>query len=166
MDNALKIKDDDCRRLAEITCFVFSQYSEVYMRNRKPFNPILGETYEIVQPNFRFIAEQVSHHPPVSAFYMDGPGYYMYGDTVVNSFFRGSSLEFRAVGIQHLWLTDTNEHIIIKRPDNSANNLIMGKLYVDVHGTMEVTNLTKNIKAVLTIHRQGWISKNAYKVEG
>jgi len=48
-------------------------------------------------------------------------------------------------------LTDTNEHIIIKRPENSANNLIMGKLYIDVHGKMEVTNLTKNIKVELNI---------------
>jgi Oxysterol-binding protein len=52
-----------------------------------------------------------------------------------------------------MFLTDTNEHIIIKKPDNSANNLIMGKLYVDVHGKLEVTNLTKNIKCTLNIHR-------------
>jgi len=52
-----------------------------------------------------------------------------------------------------MFLTDTNEHIIIKRPDNSANNLIVGKLYVDVHGKLEVTNLTRNIKAELNIHR-------------
>jgi hypothetical protein len=84
---------------------------------------------------------------------MEGPGYNLSGDTVVNSFFRGSSLEFRAVGLNHLYLTETNEHIIIKRPDNSANNLILGKLYVDVHGTMEVTNVSKNIKVMLTIHR-------------
>lgn len=84
---------------------------------------------------------------------MEGSGYNMSGDTVVNSFFKGTSLEFRAVGLNHLHLTDTNEHVLIKRPDNSANNLIMGKLYVDVHGTMEVTNATKNIKVNLTIHR-------------
>ena len=90
----------------------------------------------------------------------------MWGDTVLKSFFRGSSLEFRAVGFWHLHLTETDEHIIIKRPDNSANNLIMGTLYVDVHGTMEVTNITKNIKVVLNVTRQGWTTKNAYKVEG
>ena len=42
----------------------------------------------------------------------------------------------------------------------------MGKLYIDVHGKMEVTNLTKNIKVDLNISRQGWTTKNAYKVEG
>ena len=50
-------------------------------------------------------------------------------------------------------LTDTNEHIIIKRPDNSANNLVVGTLYVDVHGKLEIKNITKNIKVELTIHR-------------
>jgi len=31
---------------------------------------------------------------------------------------------------------------------------------------MEVTNLTKNIKVEVNIHRLGWTNKNAYKVEG
>jgi len=149
-----------------ISIFILSQYSVVQWRNRKPFNPLLGETYEIIQPEYRFVSEQVSHHPPVSAFFFEGPGYEMSGDTVVNSFFRGSSLEFRAVGLQHLKLIESNEHFIIKRPDNSGNNLIIGTIYVDVHGTLEITNVTKNIKAVLNIHRQGWTSKNLQKVEG
>ena len=130
-----------------------SQYSDVYLRNRKPFNPILGETFEIIQPNFRYITEQVSHHPPLSAFFIEGEGYNLTGDTNVKNFFWGGSLEFRAIGLQHLILTKTNEHIVIRRPDNSANNLIMGKLYVDVHGKLEVINKTKDIKCELTIHR-------------
>ena len=31
---------------------------------------------------------------------------------------------------------------------------------------MEITNITKGIKADVTIHRQGWTGKNSYKVEG
>jgi Oxysterol-binding protein len=79
----------------------------------------------------------------------------MSGDTVVNSFFKGTSLEFRAVGLNHLILTETNEHILFKRPDNSANNLLMGNLYVDVHGEVEITNVTRNIKVNVNISRQG-----------
>jgi len=97
---------------------------------------------------------------------MEGKGWNLSGDTVVNNFFRGGSIEFRAVGLLHIKLTDTNEEITIKRPDNSANNLIMGKVYVDVHGTMEITNVTKNIKVELICHRQGWLGKNANKIEG
>ena len=166
MDRAMQERNDDCRRLALISIFFLSQYAEVYLRQRKPFNPILGETYEIIQPNHRFICEQVSHHPPVTAFELEGPGYTLQGDTVVNGGLRGASLEFVSVGVNHLKLTDTDEVILCKRPNTSAHNLIFGTLYVDVHGTCEITNVTKNIKCVLDISRVGWSSTNNYKVEG
>lgn len=57
MDQAMAIKNDDCKRLGLIAIFLLSQYSEVVGRVRKPFNPILGETYEIIQPNFRMCCE-------------------------------------------------------------------------------------------------------------
>jgi hypothetical protein len=35
----------------------------------KPFNPLLGETFEFVKPGkYKFFAEQVSHHPPITAY--------------------------------------------------------------------------------------------------
>lgn len=154
MDRAVAEKDP-VKRTAFVAIFLISQYTEVYLRTRKPFNPLLGETYEVVTPDFRFVAEQVSHHPPVSAFFFDGPGYQMSGDTVVNSFFKGTSLEFRAVGLHHVILTETNEQLLFKRPDNSANNLLMGNLYVDVHGELEVRNVTRGINVVVNISRQG-----------
>jgi hypothetical protein len=47
MEMALKEKDDS-KRLGLIAIFLISQYEAVYLRNRKPFNPLLGETYEII----------------------------------------------------------------------------------------------------------------------
>ena len=42
---------------------------------RKPFNPILGETWEAtLDDGATVFLEQISHHPPVSAFQMIGPG--------------------------------------------------------------------------------------------
>lgn len=165
MDKALEM-NDDYKRLALIAVYTLAQYAEISSRNKKPFNPILGETYEIIQPNYRFVAEQVSHHPPVTAFHLEGNGYSVTGDTTVKTSFRGASLEFKSESLWHINLTNSGEHIVIKRPDGSANNLIIGKLYIDVHGTLEVTNVTKNLKCVLNIHRIGWTMKNAYKVEG
>ena len=41
---------------------------------RIPFNPILGETLQLVGPNGEmFYGEQSSHHPPVSKFLLEGP---------------------------------------------------------------------------------------------
>ncbi|KAI1230370.1 hypothetical protein IHE44_0010351 [Lamprotornis superbus] len=53
-----------------VAAFAVSAYASTYYRaGSKPFNPVLGETYECVRPDrgFRFISEQVSHHPPISA---------------------------------------------------------------------------------------------------
>jgi len=37
--------------------FGVSPYSSNIGRTKKPFNPILGETYEIQTPNYKFISE-------------------------------------------------------------------------------------------------------------
>ena len=36
----------------------------------KPFNPILGETCECRIGGIPFYMEQISHHPPISSFFM------------------------------------------------------------------------------------------------
>ena len=42
---------------------------------RKPFNPILGETWQAtLSDGTELFLEQISHHPPISAFQMFGPG--------------------------------------------------------------------------------------------
>ena len=41
----------------------------------KPINPQLGETYELVSPQFRFFSEHVSNEPAVSVMNCQGEGY-------------------------------------------------------------------------------------------
>ncbi|KXZ42669.1 hypothetical protein GPECTOR_125g502 [Gonium pectorale] len=41
----------------------------------KPFNPILGETYQATYPNgLEVYCEQISHHPPISSWEVYEPG--------------------------------------------------------------------------------------------
>ena len=40
---------------------------------------MLGETYELVTEDFRWISEQVSHHPPITAYYQEGKSYKIWG---------------------------------------------------------------------------------------
>lgn len=54
--------EDQVERLLLISAFAVSGYaSSIYRPGRKPFNPLLGETYECVRPDkgFRFVAEKV-----------------------------------------------------------------------------------------------------------
>lgn len=51
LDQAAKTKDS-MERLLLVTVFAISTYSVVkYRSSRKPFNPLLGETYELVRPD-------------------------------------------------------------------------------------------------------------------
>lgn len=45
----------------------------------KPFNPILGETYQGFIDGCPIYLEQISHHPPISAYYLVGRGFKKYG---------------------------------------------------------------------------------------
>jgi hypothetical protein len=47
---------------------------------QKPFNPILGETYNGKIDGCDLCGEQISHHPPVSTVFLKGRGYYAYGN--------------------------------------------------------------------------------------
>lgn len=63
--------DDPVERLALIAAFGVAQYKQSDKRMWKPFNPILGETYELVGQDYKYFAEQVSHHPPITASYAE-----------------------------------------------------------------------------------------------
>ena len=57
------LTDDPAKRLAK-TCAVFAAYlGSTKYRKRKAFNPMLGETYEYVSENFRYLTEKVQHIP-------------------------------------------------------------------------------------------------------
>lgn len=44
-------------RLAYVTAYSVSRFSGQYSKKTKPFNPLLGETFELVTDKFRFFSE-------------------------------------------------------------------------------------------------------------
>jgi len=69
-------------RLAYVACFNIAGLTMNIHRAKKLFNPILFETYEYIDNNlnYRFFAEQVSHHPAISAFFAEGKGWNIYSN--------------------------------------------------------------------------------------
>lgn len=47
--------------------------------SEKPFNPILGETYQGMFNGCSISLEQISHHPAISAYYFEGRGFRVVG---------------------------------------------------------------------------------------
>lgn len=44
-------------RLAYVSAYSITLLTTIEKSNTKPFNPLLGETYELVNSTFRFLAE-------------------------------------------------------------------------------------------------------------
>jgi hypothetical protein len=49
------------------------------MHGLKPFNPILGETFQTKIGNTNIYLEQTSHHPPILNFYVINDNFKVYG---------------------------------------------------------------------------------------
>ncbi len=55
------------RRTALLAIHGISSASHLERTTNKPFNALLGETFELCTDEYKFFAEQVCHHPPVTA---------------------------------------------------------------------------------------------------
>jgi oxysterol-binding protein 1 len=107
---------------------VFSGFVNSIKRMKKPFNPLLGETFEFVdsKSDFRFISEQVSHHPPISAGYGESADFKVWGDTNLKSSFSLSSLEITPLGGFNVVMTKFNDHFKITKCKSLVKNLFFG----------------------------------------
>ena len=70
ISTATKFKDQ-LLRLAYIALWAATNFAGTRKRLYKPFNPLLGETFELVGSNFRWFGEQYSHHPPIGVIWIE-----------------------------------------------------------------------------------------------
>lgn len=157
---------DQAKRLLYISAFAISSYSSTDGRVSKPFNPLLGETFEYVHPQgkFRYLAEQVSHHPPIGASYCEGNGFIYWNEVHVTSRFRGKYLELRPEGLTHLKLG--SDHFSWNRVNTAVNNIIVGKLYLEHYGMMRIQQHGSDLCAEIEFSPSGWRRSNCNKVRG
>jgi len=137
-------EEDQFIRLCLIGAFCISAYAFNPHRILKFFNPLLSETYEYIdnERKFRYFAEQVSHHPAISACYAEGEGYKFYTNTITETKFKlmNGSLEINPITKCYVNLEKFNELISFTKPKAIAKNLIVGKMFLDACGIMEVRN--------------------------
>ena len=157
---------DQWQRLALIGCFAVSGYSVTSYRVMKPFNPLLGETFELQRDGFKLISEQVSHHPPVSALHCDHSLFTFWGSTEVVTSFKGVYLLVHPKGEMHVRLKSTGEEFVWGKPYSSVHNIIFGKMYVDHHGDMTIRNCQTEDICRLTMKKRGWFDSDPNRVEG
>ena len=55
--------EDPVKRMTYMVVALISAAQSAKIRKKKPFNSMLGETYELVTDRFMFFSEKVSHVP-------------------------------------------------------------------------------------------------------
>ncbi|CAN6471768.1 unnamed protein product [Victoria cruziana] len=158
--------EDPYMRLVYASSWAISVYF-AYQRTWKPFNPILGETYEMVNHGgITFLAEQVSHHPPMSAGHAENEHFTYDVTSKLKTKFLGNSLDVYPVGRTRVTLKRSGVILDLVPPPTKVNNLIFGRTWVDSPGEMIMTNLTTGDKTVLYFQPCGWFGAGRYEVDG
>ncbi|XP_074800592.1 oxysterol-binding protein-related protein 1 isoform X8 [Natator depressus] len=157
-------------RMQCVAAFAVSAVASQWERTGKPFNPLLGETYELVRDDlgFRLLSEQVSHHPPISAFYAEGLNndFVFHGSIYPKLKFWGKSVEAEPKGTITLELLEHDEAYTWTNPTCCVHNIIVGKLWIEQYGNVEITNHKTGEKCVLNFKPCGLFGKELHKVEG
>ncbi|GAA5851448.1 hypothetical protein JCM8547_001098 [Rhodosporidiobolus lusitaniae] len=185
LDNAAA-EPDSAKRIAYVAAFAMSNYSSTIGRIAKPFNPMLGETFEYVdaKKKYRYISEQVSHHPPISACIGQSPSWDYFGMVDAKSKFLGKSFEIRPTGTAHVtlripeaWADPAcppsknvpglrDEHYSWMKVTTSVSNFLLGNPIIDHYGDLLVTNHRTGETCTLTFKPRGWRSAGACEIKG
>ncbi|RAL65409.1 hypothetical protein DID88_000977 [Monilinia fructigena] len=165
--NTAADQKDPIKRLLHVAAFAVSQFSNSRAKERairKPFNPMLGETFELVRSDqefpggFRLLVEKVSHRPVRMACQADSAKWSLGQSPAPTQKFWGKSAEL---------ITDGRVRMVLRLPDgveerytwNVATvflrNVVMGEKYVEPVGNMTITNESTGAKALVEFKQKG-----------
>ncbi|XP_022456032.1 oxysterol-binding protein 2 isoform X3 [Delphinapterus leucas] len=154
-----------------VAAFSVSSYSTTVHRIAKPFNPMLGETFELDRLDdmgLRSLCEQVSHHPPSAAHYVFSKhGWSLWQEITISSKFRGKYLSIMPLGAIHLEFQASGNHYVWRKSTSTVHNIIVGKLWIDQTGDVEIVNHKTKDRCQLKFLPYSYFSKEvARKVTG
>jgi hypothetical protein len=154
-------------RLLHVAAFVVSNFSNGRAKERalrKPFNPMLGETYELVRSEaegnggFRFVAEKVCHRPVKLACQAESANWSYTHSPLPTQKFWGKSAEL---------ITEGKARVALRLPNNASEhyswniatvflrNMVMGEKYIEPVGTINILNETTGAKATVEFKSKG-----------
>lgn len=119
-----------------------------------------------------YLTEQTSHHPPVSAFYIDCPkrGVSARGFDQITAKFTGTSIRVSPgehnLGIFVNVKKRDNEEYQLTHPSAHLGGLLRGALSISVADTCYIACSRTRIKAILQYLEEGWIGPSQNRVEG
>ena len=149
-------------QLGFISAFIIGELFLYIGRNLKPFNPIIGETFEYFdnKKKFRYYSEQISHSPQITAFVGETTDFALYGDTENSTSFKilKGAIELEFKNKIHLILKKCNNaHFIYNRPTLIVKGFVKPPLHNDFSGTTVIENINdKENKCEIKFYEETW----------
>ncbi|GBE87104.1 Oxysterol-binding protein [Sparassis latifolia] len=162
---------DEQRSILVLRWFISTLKGQYTSRNeklgseKKPLNPVLGELFYGSWPDLNgrgqtnLVVEQVSHHPPITAYYIsnDSKGIRLQGHSAQKTSFSGGSIIVKQIG--HAVLTvdlpsGGQEVFLITLPRLRIDGLWYGSPYIELTETSYIQSST------------GWLSTMEYRGKG
>uniref|UniRef100_A0AAY4CW61 Oxysterol-binding protein n=1 Tax=Denticeps clupeoides TaxID=299321 RepID=A0AAY4CW61_9TELE len=140
--------DDPYERMVYMAAFSISGYAWASWRNRyKPFNPVLGETYESIRNDrgFRFVSEQVSHHPPLSACHAESENFTFWQDQRWKNKFWGKSVEIVSSGMVNVTLPRYGDHYEWNKAVTCIHNVFSQQRWLEHYGDVIIRNTKSDV---------------------
>jgi len=131
-------ESDPVERMKNVVTFAIAGFSNTCLL-QKPFNPILGETFQAVFPDgAQIFCEQSSHHPPISNWQLFGPNdlYHFYGYGEWTASFRGNFVRASQKG-PHLVEFHDGGSITYDLPEILVRGVMVGERILDYEGLMK-----------------------------
>ncbi|XP_028267959.1 oxysterol-binding protein-related protein 6-like isoform X2 [Parambassis ranga] len=140
--------DDPYERMVYVAAFSISGYAWASWRYRyKPFNPVLGETYESHREDrgFHYVSEQVSHHPPVSACHAESKNFTFWQDQRWKNKFWGKSVEIISSGMVNVTLPNYGDHYEWNKAVTCINNVLSQQRWLEHYGEVVIKNKKSDV---------------------
>ena len=127
----------------------------------KPFNPMLGETYQAFwEDGSQIYLEHTCHNPPISHFYVkDSSGLYTlsgYFDMGVEGMIKSmltNSMVLVPKGRVRIYLPETKQTIDYQFPKITIGGVIFGQRYVVFSGHMKFEDRANGLKCVIKMNK-------------
>ncbi|KAF1798920.1 hypothetical protein FB192DRAFT_1394012 [Mucor lusitanicus] len=166
-------KTPEERLLAISRWFISTLYGSYASRctdgkyEKKPYNPILGEQFHCDMGDAKCVCEQVCHHPPISAFYLEDEkaGVSLNGHSGQKSKFKGTSIKVEQVGRAVLYLKNFDEQYMIDFPDLLIRGVLTGGAYIELGGSCTIIG-SNGTKAVIEFVPKPWFGGEYNHIKG
>ena len=159
-------KEDELDRFLDVLKYFLSGFHTRPKGVKKPYNPVLGEffrckwEFEDGSTSY-YVGEQVSHHPPISAFLYANPdnNLVIWGNLKPKSKFLGNSAATIMHGTSHLFFTDRpDEEYVIGNPNIYARGLLIGTMLLELGDKVSIECKKTGLMAEIEFKVKGFFT--------